>query len=99
MLSTVSSDKILEIVRDWNVLALRGPQEVLHDRIAVVTEADFDWSVKTMKVSILAGPLIRLVLLHQRKKFLGGPALALEVIIVRGRSTGVHLLGVRTCSI
>jgi hypothetical protein len=30
------------------------------------------------------------MLLHEWKKFLGGPSLGLEVIVIRRRSTGIH---------
>jgi hypothetical protein len=91
VLSTVTSDKVLQIIRDWDVLGLNRTQEVLHDRISIVTEADLDRSFETMNVTVLTSSLVRLMLLHQRDELLRSPALHLEVIIVGGRSTSVHL--------
>ena len=66
-------------------------QEVLHDWVCVVAKGDLDWALKAVEVTVVASPLICLMLLHQREEFLGSPALGLEVIVVGGRGTGVHL--------
>lgn len=71
-----------------------SPQKILHDRVSVVAKGNLDWAVETVEVAILASPLIRLMLLHQREQLLGGPALGLEVIVIGGRGTSVHLNGV-----
>lgn len=39
----------------------------------------------------MTSTLVRLMLLHQGEKLLGGPTLGLEVIVVGGRGTSVHL--------
>jgi hypothetical protein len=44
-----------------------------------------------MNVAVVASSLISLMLSHQRNQFLGRPALGLEIIIVRSRSTRIHL--------
>jgi len=44
-----------------------------------------------MDVPVLRSSLVGLMLLHEREQLLGGPALRLEVVIVRRRGTGVHL--------
>lgn len=82
VLSTMSGHQILQVVRNWNVLRFRRPQEVLHDGIGVVAEADFDGSLETVNVTVLGCPLIRLVLLHQRDQGLRVPPLHLEVVII-----------------
>lgn len=40
--------------------------------------------------------LVCLMFLHQRNQFLGGPALGLEVIVIRCRSSRVHLYRLST---
>lgn len=76
--------QILQIIRDGDVLGLNGTQKVLHDRVGVVSKADFDRSLETMDITIVARPLIGLMLLHQWDQRFGVPALHLEVIIVGG---------------
>lgn len=84
MLSTVASNEILKIVRDWDVLRLNRTEEILHDWVGVVAEADLDRTFESMDFAVVARTLVCLVLLHERNKLLGGPALRLKVIVVRG---------------
>lgn len=74
---------------------------------SLVTEGYLDWSFESVDVPLLvsyfsrtralknglvvASSLVSFVFLHERKKLLGGPPLCLEVVIVRCRSTRVHL--------
>jgi hypothetical protein len=51
----------------------------------------FDRPLETMDLPVIASSLISLMLPHQRNQFLGRPALGLEVIVVRSRSTSIHL--------
>lgn len=74
--------QILEIVRRRNPLALRCPQKVLRNGIRMVAKGDLDGPVKAVQIRIVAGPLVRLVLLHQRDQLVGCPAFGLEVIVV-----------------
>ena len=39
---------------------------------------------------VVRGALVRLMLSHERDELLGGPALSLEVIVIRRRSPSVH---------
>jgi hypothetical protein len=87
--------EILEIVRDRNAQRLRSPEEVLHDRVGVVSEGNLDRSLKAMDLGVLACSLIRLVLLHERNELFRGPALGLEVIVVGGGGTRVHLMEIQ----
>ena len=91
VLGSMASDQILEIICDGNVLRLHGSQEVLHDWIGVVPEADFDWAFETMNVPIVASSLVGFMFLHEWDQGLGIPSLHLEVVIVRRGGTGVHL--------
>jgi hypothetical protein len=52
----------------------------------------FDRPIEAMNVTVVASSLVGLVLSHERNQFLGGPALGLEVIVVRSRGTSVHLI-------
>lgn len=45
-----------------------------------------------MYVTIVAGTLVRLMLLHEWDEFLGFPSFSLEIIVVRGTSSCVHHL-------
>lgn len=63
----------------------------MHDRIRVVPKGNLDGTVKAMEVSIVAGTLVGLMLLHQRQKLFGTPASGLEVIVIGCRSPGIHL--------
>lgn len=84
--------QVLKIIRDRNVLRLGSTQEVLHDGIRVVPERDLDGSIEAMNVPVVTGPLVCLVLSHQGKKLVCRPALGLEVVVVGGRGSSVHLL-------
>ncbi len=44
---------------------------------------------------VVAGSLVCFVLPHQREELFGGPALGLEIIVIRGRGASVHLQPVR----
>ena len=90
MLSTVAGNEILKIVRDRDVLRLNRTEEVLHDRVGVVAEADLDRTFESMDVTVVARTLVGLVLLHEWNKLLSSPALGLEVVVVRSRCTSVH---------
>lgn len=90
LFSTVASNKILKIICDRESLTLRCPQEVLHDGVLVVAERNLDRPFKAVEISVVAGSLVCLVLLHQRNELLCRPALGLKVVVVRSRSTGVH---------
>ena len=83
--------QILQVIRDWNILRLGRTEEILHDRIRVVPKGNLDGTIKAMKVSIVAGALVGLVLLHQRQKLFGTPASGLKVIVIGCRSPGIHL--------
>ena len=107
VLSPVGSLEVLEVIYNGDALRLGSSEEVILDRIgagvwsvsarrrepsnALVSERHLDWTLKAMRVSVLTSTLIGLMLLHQRDKLLGGPALGLKVIIVRRRGPGVHL--------
>ena len=51
------SHEILQIICHWEALAFRSSKEVLHDWVCVVAKRHFDWSVKAMNVSVVAGSL------------------------------------------
>lgn len=63
----------------------------MHDWVGIVAERYLDGSFEAMNVSVVAGALISFMLPHQRNQFLGGPALGLKVVVVRGRCPSVHL--------
>ena len=90
VLGTVTSHKILQIVGDWEALGLSSSEEILHNRIGVVAEGDLDGAFKTVDVPVVASTLVGLVLSHERDQLLGGPTLALEIVVVASRRTGVH---------
>lgn len=90
VLSTVSGDEILEIVGDGDVEGLGSTEEVLHDGVGVVSEGNLDRSLEPVEFGVVAGPLVGLELLHERKHVLGRPSLGLEVIEVGGGGTSVH---------
>jgi hypothetical protein len=52
----------------------------------------FDRPLETMNITVVASSLISLMLSHQRNQFLGRPAFSLEIIVIRSRSTSVHLV-------
>jgi hypothetical protein len=91
MLSTMSGDQILKIIGGWDALSLSGTEEVFLNRVAVVAKGHLDGAFETVEVTVVAGPLVGLVLLHKRDELLRGPALGLEVIIVGSRCASVHL--------
>lgn len=91
MLSSVAGDQVLKVIGGRDTLSLDSAKEVLLDGVCVVSERHLDGSLESVDVAVVAGSLVGLVLLHKRDELLGGPALGLEVIVVRGRSTSVHL--------
>jgi hypothetical protein len=54
----------------------------------------FDGTVEAVDVTVVASSLVSFVLSHERDELLGGPALGLEIIVVRSRCTCVHLINV-----
>ena len=84
MLGTVTSHQVLEVICDGYVLRLGSAKEVLCNRVGVVAEGNFDWTLKPMDITIVASSLVCFMLPHQREKFFGSPAFGLKVIIVRG---------------
>lgn len=112
MLGTMTSDQVLKIVCDRDVLALSSTEEVLHDGVfassavknvmidrsiltCVVAKANLDGSLESMKVPVVGGALVCLVLLHQWDELLSSPTLGLEIVVVGGGSTSVHLALIR----
>jgi hypothetical protein len=87
----MTSDQVLKIVCGRNALRLGGTKEVLFDRVSVIAERNLDRALEAVDVAIVARPLVSFMLPHERDKFLGCPALGLEVIVVGSRSAGVHL--------
>lgn len=57
VLCTMGGGEILEVIRSGNTLRLSGPQKVLFDGVGVVPEADFDGSIKSMNISVVARAL------------------------------------------
>ncbi len=51
VLSTVASNKILEIIGSWDALRLGGSKEVLHDWVGVIPKRYFDWALEAVNVS------------------------------------------------
>lgn len=82
MLSAMRGDKILKVINNRDTLRLRSPKEVVLDWISVIAERNFDGALEAMDVTILAGPLICLVLPHEGQELFGGPPLGLEVVVV-----------------
>ncbi|KAH0356805.1 hypothetical protein KCU81_g134, partial [Aureobasidium melanogenum] len=58
--------QVLQVVGDGNTLGLGGTKEILHNRVSVVTERDFDGAFEAVDVTVVAGSLVSLVLSHQR---------------------------------
>lgn len=79
VLSTMTGDKVLQIICKWNALRLRCAEEVVADWVLVVAEGDLDWTLKAVKITVLASSLVCLMLLHQWDQFFCGPALGKEV--------------------
>jgi hypothetical protein len=61
VLRTVASNQVLEVVGRGDTLRLTRSQEVLFDRVCVVTERDLDRSLESMNVTVVAGTLPELV--------------------------------------
>ena len=59
VLGSVGRCEILEIIGSWDALRFRSTQEVVLDWVCVVAERYFDWSLESMKVSVVAGTLRR----------------------------------------
>lgn len=90
VLSSMASNQILKIVSGGDALRFCGPQEVVLDGVSVVAKGNLDWAFESVKVTVVAGTLVRLVFLHERNELFGGPALGLEIVIIRSRCTCVH---------
>lgn len=82
MLGTMTSDQVLKVVRDWDVLRLGSSEEVLSDGVGIIPKGDLDGSFETMEITVITSTLVCLMLPHQRKKLLGGPAFGLKVVVV-----------------
>lgn len=82
--------QVLQVICDWKTLTFCSSKEVLHDRICIVAERNFDWSFETMNISIVAGSLICLMFSHQWNEFLCCPTFGLEIIIIGCWCTSVH---------
>ncbi len=92
VLGAMASCKILQVVGGWDALGLSGPEEVPSNWVGVVTERNFDGALETMDVSVVAGPLVCLMFLHERDEFFCLPSLSLEIVVVRSTSSSVHHL-------
>lgn len=90
MLSTMTRNKVLKVIRRRDPLGFRSSQKVLHHRVRVVSEGHGNGAIRSMDIPIVACSLVRLVLSHQRNELFCGPALGLKVIIVRCGRTRVH---------
>lgn len=88
-LGAMSRGQVLKVIDSWNSLRLGGAEEVLFDGILVVSERNLDRTLGSMDVPVVRGPLVGLVLPHERQKLLGCPALGLEVIVLSGVSCQV----------
>lgn len=66
--------KVLQVVCDGRALRLGRSQEVLHDWRRIISEGDLNWTVKPVRIPVVACSLIGFVLLHAGKQLLGGPA-------------------------
>lgn len=92
VLGTMAGGQVLEIVGGRDALRFGGTEEVLLDRVGVVTERNLDGSLKSVNVAVVARTLVGLMLLHQGDELLGGPTLGLEVVVVGSGSASVHLM-------
>lgn len=90
VLSAMAGNEILQIIGGRDALALGCPQEILHDRVRIVTKRNFDWALEAVDIAVVAGSLIGFMLSHERNELLRCPALSLEVVIIGSRCTGVH---------
>lgn len=59
VLSTMTSDEILKIVGGRDTLRFSGTQEILHDRIRVVTEGNLDGTFETVEIPVVGWDIIR----------------------------------------
>ena len=82
MLSTMASRKILKIIRSGDPLAFGCTKEVSSNRVSVVAERNLDRALESMDVSVVAGPLVCLVFLHQGQKLFYLPPFRLEIIVI-----------------
>jgi hypothetical protein len=62
----------------------------------VVSERNLNGTLSSVDLTVLRSSLVGLMLPHERKEFLSGPALSLEVIIYRRVSHGTWKLPART---
>lgn len=87
----MTSGQVLKIIGCGDTLTLCSTEKVLSDTIDVVSERDFDGSLESVNVPVVACTLVRLVLLHEWDQLFSRPALGLEVVVVGSRGSGVHL--------
>jgi len=57
VLSTMASNKILQVIGDRNALAVDGLQEVLLDGIGVVAKGNLNGALEAVDVTVVAGTL------------------------------------------
>lgn len=65
----------------------------------VVSERNLDGTLSSVNLTVLRSSLVGLMLPHERKEFLSGPALGLEVIICRRVSHRARELHARTLNL
>lgn len=82
VLSTMPSDQVLKVIGNWNILRFSSSEEVLSNRICVVSKGDFDRTFEPVNVRVVAGSLVSFMLSHQWKELLGSPPFGLKIIIV-----------------
>lgn len=90
VLGTVASHQVLEIVDHGDPLGLDGAEEILLNRVGVVSKGDLDGALITVDVAVVRRALVRLMLFHQGEQLLGCPPFGLEVVIVGRRGARVH---------
>jgi len=76
-----------EIVRDWVSVVAEADLNWALEAVNITAESvlalnPVNWPCSNLPV--IASPLVRLMLPHERNELLGGPALCLKVIIIRG---------------
>lgn len=81
VLCAVAGTEVLEVIDKGDALGLGGAEEVILDRIGVVTEGNFNGSLVTVDIWIYRVALVSLVLPHERKELISSPSLGLEVVV------------------
>lgn len=46
----MARNEILKIISSWDTLTLSGSEEVLHNRVCVVSEGDLDWALEAVNI-------------------------------------------------